>query len=344
MMLYKLLLYLCFFQILNGFAQTKVEGTSYTHFQLKTKKDTIDFVIADTNLNQVKPLLLFCQGSQPIPLFFDLDEQGIIPVPLSNFDLDELNKHYHVAVISMPKTPLIVGRCNLNKQYAYVTDTIHPYSYSVEFLKADYLENYVFRANEVIKFLLKQSWISSDEVVVAGHSQGSKIAVGIAASNKKVSQVGLFGYNPFGRIDQLIRQARKSAEAEEISWEKADSIQQEQYDFYKLIQNSDTIKAHPSLVAWESFTKPTLNELLRLKVPLYIAYGSQDIIADFCDLLPLYFIEQGKHDYVLKRYANLEHNFFPVDENGRVNYSEGKWRQVMQEFLDWSRREPTKYK
>src|SRR5690606_20382994 len=103
--------------------------------------DTIDFVIADTNLNVAKPLLLFCQGSQPVPLFFDLNEQGIIPVPLSNFDMSKLNEKYHVCVISMPKTPVIVGRNHLNDQYNYVTDTSYQHSYSLEYLKNDYSEN-----------------------------------------------------------------------------------------------------------------------------------------------------------------------------------------------------------
>src|SRR5690554_7531599 len=55
----------------KAFGQTVIEGTSYSHFQIKSKKDTIDFVIADTNLNVTKPLLLFCQGSLPKPLFID---------------------------------------------------------------------------------------------------------------------------------------------------------------------------------------------------------------------------------------------------------------------------------
>jgi len=336
-MMKKLLFPILFIVTLSTFGQTRVEGTSYKHFQIKSQKDTIDFVIADTNLNVSKPLLLFCQGSQPVPLFLDFDEQGIFPVPLNNFNIEELNKIYHVAVISMPKTPLIVGREHLNNQYNYVTDTTNQHSYSMEYLKADYSENYVKRANKVLKFLRKQSWINSSEIVVAGHSQGARVAVGIASSNKNVTQLGLFGYNPNGRIDSSIRQIRKSAEEGKISWEKADSLQQEQYDFYKLIQNPDSIKTHPSLTSWKSFSKPTLNKLVKLKIPVYITYGSQDINADLCDLLSIYFIENEKFNYEIKRYPNLEHNFFPVDENGRPNHVEGKWEIVMNEFIRWTK-------
>ena len=197
----KLLLLIFLLGFSKGFSQKNIAGTSYSHFQIKSKKDTIDFVIADTNLSITKPLLLFCQGSQPVPLFFNFDEHGIYPSALSNFDINELNKFYHIAVISMPKTPLIVDRKNLNNQYNYITDTTNQHSYSIEYLKADYSENYVNRANKVLKFLRKQSWINSSEIVVAGHSQGARVAVSIASFNKNVTQLGLFGYNPNGRID-----------------------------------------------------------------------------------------------------------------------------------------------
>lgn len=336
-MLQKILFSICLVLTLTSFGQTRIDGTSYTHFQIKSKKDTLDFVIADTNLNVKKPLLLFCQGSQPVPLFFDFKERGVFPSALGNFDMDELNNHYHVVVISMPKTPLVVGVEHLNDQYNYVTDTTNQRSYSVEYLKADYLENYVQRANKVLKFLKKQKWIDSDKIVVAGHSQGARVAVGIAASNKNITHLGLFGYNPNGRIDQSIRQIRKDAESGKISWETADSLQQKQYDFYELIQSPDSMKNHPSLTSWKSFSKPTLNKLVKLKIPVYIAYGSQDIIADLCDLLPLYFIENEKFNYEIKRYPNLEHNFFPIDENGRPNRAEGKWEIVMNEFIKWTK-------
>lgn len=327
---------------ISCFGQRKnIISNDYSHFQLTLKKDTIDFVVADANLTSKKPILLFCQGSQPIPLFIDVPDQGIVPVAFNNFDVNEMKKHYHVVVISMPKTPLIVGLDHLNFQYNYITDTSNQYSYSQDYLLADYAENYINRANKVIKFLMKQNWVSSDKIVVAGHSQGARITVGIAASNKNVVQIGLFGYNPNGRIDGSIRQARKKAEAGQISWEKADSLQRDQVDFYKMIHNEDSIKNHPSLKSWVSFSKPTLNQLLKLKIPVYIAYGSQDIGTDLCDLLPLYFIENKKSNYKIVRYPNLEHNFFPLNENGKPDYQNGKWKSVMNEFINWTKNENT---
>jgi dienelactone hydrolase len=306
-----------------GFSQHQIIGMnySYSHFQLKLKKDTIDFIIADTNLHTKKPLMLFCQGSLPVPLFIKYNDQDIFPTSLSNFDLAEMNKNYHVVVISMPKTPVIVGLDHLNQAYHFVRDTAQPFSYDPTFLQADYLGNYVDRATKVLQFLKKQKWIDPTQLVVAGHSQGSHIALEIAAQNKKVTQLGLFAFNPLGRIDQYLRMARKQAEAGQISWEEADSLQNNALNDYA--SYFDPVKANliPDAKTWVSFSLSQLNTIVNLKTPVYIAYGSNDINGDFCDLLPLYFIERHKSNYKVIRYPNVEHNFFPRMENGFISWT-----------------------
>lgn len=312
-------------------------GDQYSHFQLKHKKDTIDFVVADTALTKTKPVLLFCQGSQPIPLFFDFPSQGIIPVTLSNFDVNEMKKDFHLVVISMPKTPVVVGPDHLNRSYCYVQDPTIEHSYDPEYLEGDFLQNYVDRANKVIKYLIKQKWVDKSQIMVAGHSQGARVAVGIAHSNKNVTKVGLFGYNPQRRIDQMVWTYRKQAEYGNISWEQADSLQQKQYEFYRTVLNTDSVDANPSLKSWQSFSTSSIEQLTDLNIPVYIAFGSEDGVADYCDLLPLDFAEKQKTDYVIKRYPNMEHNFFPLREDGKPDYENGQWNNVMKAFLNWSK-------
>lgn len=308
----------------------------YTHFQLVHKKDTIDFVVADTSLTEKKPILLFCQGSRPTPLFIDAGEQGFFPVTLDNFDVTEMKKRYHVVVISMPNTPVVAKLEELNRSFSYVVDTADQRSYVPEYVESDYLENYVNRGNRVLKFLSKQKWVEKEELVVAGHSQGSRVAVGIAHSNKHVTKLGLFGYNPQRRIDQQVWSIRKQAQKEEISWELADSLQQNQYAFYEEILNPDSLAKYPMYKSWKSFSVGSVDEVKELKIPVYIAFGSEDDVAEYCDLLPLDFAETGKKDYILVRYPNLDHNFFPMGRNGRPDYNEGKWVFVMNAFIKWT--------
>jgi dienelactone hydrolase len=306
------------------------------HFQVKNGAAPIDFIVIDTLLQEKKPVFLFCQGSLPMPLFAKTAAYGtfIIGGGITNFDVSEIRKRYHLVVISMPETPLIVNESNLSKSYTYVPDTANQNQLSVDFLKADYLENYVQRAEKVLHFLKKQTWVKSSKLVVAGHSQGSKIAAALALKNKKITHLGLFGANPFGRVDQFVRQFRKDAEQKKISWEEAEQKTQEYYQFYEQAQKNTN--EDPSLIAWKSFSTPMIDTWLKIEIPVYLAYGSNDITSDLCDLVPLLFIYHHKNNLSYKRYPGLEHNFFETDDSGRPNYDKGHWKEVMSDFVKWT--------
>jgi len=295
-------------------------------FSIKNKKDTINFILIDTKLDEIKPVFLFCQGSLPIPLFVKPEKEDIwmIGGGISNFDLNKIKKSYHLIVIS-----------NLNNSYCYIPNENKPDEFSKEFVKSDFLENYENRAQKVLKYLRKQKWVDNTKLIVAGHSQGSKVATLIALNNKKVTHLGLFGANPFGRIDQKIRGYRKEAEKKEISWTEANEKIEKTYQMYKDSYDKDTLIKKPYLLAWKSFSRPLLNDWLQIKIPTYLAYGTNDIASDLCDLVPLFYIQNSKNNLTYKRYLNLEHNFFEVNEDGTPNYEKEHWKEVMNEFVKW---------
>ena len=151
-----------------------------------------------------------------------------------------------------------------------------------------------------------------------------------------MTNLGLFSANPFGRIDQNIRAYRKDAEKKEISWQEADKAIEQEYQFYKDANNSEKLKNNPNLIAWKSFSEPFINDLLKINKPIYLAYGTNDIASDLCDLVPLYFIKSNNNNLTYKRYLNLEHNFFEVDENGIANHNKPHWEEVMNTFIEWT--------
>jgi pimeloyl-ACP methyl ester carboxylesterase len=307
-------------------------------FSLKQKKDTIDFIVVDTKTDEKKPIFLFCQGSLPMPLFIKPEKarMWMFGGGVTNFDINEIKKYYHLIVISMPKTPVIVNEKYLNKSYCYIPDSNKPDEFDQDYVKSDYLENYEKRANEVLKFLKKQEWVDNSKLVVAGHSQGSKVATAVALNNKKVTHLGLFGANPFGRIDQRIREYRKYVEKKEMTWDEADERTESMYQMLRDSYNADLLRKEPYLIAWKSFSKPSINDWLKIKIPTYLAYGTNDSAAELCDLVPLFYIQNSKTNLTYKRYSNLEHNFYEVDENGKANYDKENWNEVMSEFVKWT--------
>lgn len=308
------------------------------HFELTREKDTIDFIVVDTVLTKRKPIFLFCQGSMPMPLFIKMRNNSLFMFGggISNFDIKSITKYYHLVVISMPKTPLIASLKHLNKSYCYIPDTTKQQQFKKEYYLADYMENYVERANLVLNYLKKQAWVDSSNLIVAGHSQGAKIATVLTSINKDITKVGLFGLNPFGRIDQMIRQERKYAESGAKTWGEAEKRMNYWYKFWGKANDKELVKKQPQYIAWKSFSKPTINQLLEIEVPIYITYGTKDITSDLCDLIPILFISKGKENLTLKRQIGLEHNFFGVKENGRADHNKRHWKDVMNEFIEWT--------
>jgi pimeloyl-ACP methyl ester carboxylesterase len=254
---------------------------------------------------------------------------------INNFGYQKIVENYHLVVISMPHTPVVAKKEQVNDRFQYVPDKLTGDTYFQPFIKADYLDNYVYRAQAVLSFLKKQQWVQPARLVVSGHSQGAKVAAKVALANKDVTHLGLFSPNPFGRVDEFIRRARLDAQLGRISWEEADSIMNHYYDFFETAHQTDSLRSNPSLKAWNSFSETFFDDWLELDIPIYLAYGTEDRAADLCDVVPLFFIKAGKNNLTLRRYLRLGHNFFGVDEKGRTNYDIAHWSEVMHAFLKW---------
>ncbi|MFD2555475.1 alpha/beta hydrolase family protein [Sphingobacterium tabacisoli] len=331
-----MILLICSYSV--GFSQDKrIINQETTSFTLGKGVDSTTFLVIDKDVKERKPIFLWCQGSLPLPLYINFEKEGpwMMAGGISNFDYQEIVKHYHLVVVSMPHTPLMVNENQVNNSYWYFGNSEDKNIPTQEFQEADYLENYTNRAIEVLDFLKEQDWVDNSKLVVAGHSQGSKIALDIAMKYNRISKLGLFGFNAFGRIDQLVRQARKDAENKIISWEQANEKIEGLYQFYREANDAQKRKEDSNLVAWHSFSKPTIDYLVKLEKPIYLAYGTADIISDLCDLIPLYFIREHKDNLTYRRYANLEHNFFEVNE-GKADHSKPHWKEVMHSFVEWS--------
>ena len=179
----------------------KNEQLDIYSFTINDKEDFIQFIKTGIDLEKVKPTIIFCQGSLPIPLICE-DEKGIF---LSSFPFDykKLTDKYHFVVISTPHTPLKANVSQLNHQYAYVRDITILFSYDFLYLQDNYMENYLKRANKVIDFLIQQKWVDKQNIAVLGHSQGAYIVTMLAKINPNISTLGYFSGNPDGKYSQL---------------------------------------------------------------------------------------------------------------------------------------------
>ena len=312
----------------------------YTVFTIKGSKDSIHFIVSDTTFKTKKPIFLFSQGSYPTALFWKEDAthtwQQFIP-----FEYKQYLEDYNFVIISKPAIPVFAYTAD--KNYFYVDPVTK--KIPQEYYDKSYLDYYVAQANDVIDYLVKQSWVDRSKIIIAGHSQGSKVVSVVGAINKNVTHVIYLSGNPIGRFDQNIRQLRRDALLGNKSSEKA------QDEINKLYLEWNTIYKNPNDThssggdtnkAWISFSTPELNNITNIKVPLFIAYGTKDITSDYCDLLPIDFVRVGKSNFTMKPYLDCDHNFNrpTYDKNGKKLSTEALWNSVAKDFFNWIKEQP----
>lgn len=304
-------------------------------FTIVVKGDTISFLKTDTCLTKKKPTILFCQGSMPIPLIIE-DSKG--PSLSFSYCYKQLTERYNIVVISMPHTPMVVKENHLNKNYEYITDSTNQHSYHPLYLRDNYLEKYVERAYNVIKYLVKQSWVDKSKLAVFGHSQGSYIAVKVAQNNSSIKAVGYAGGNPDGRFTKLIRAKRREALSKKITDQEAQNDINKLYETWRAYCKGDDIDniGKDNVKSWTSFTYSAREEMVKMKIPIFIAYGTEDVEhAESCDLLPIYFEKAGKTNYKMMPLVGCGHGFQEVSSDGISNWDKMHWDDVMIGFSEW---------
>ncbi len=193
------------------------------------------------------------------------------------------------------------------------------------------LDYYVKRNIEIIKFLQKQKWVSSSKLILAGHSEGSTVVSKIASVYPKVTHLIYSSGNPFGRIMSIIGQSRqeetdttKIADEDFAMWQNSIDKPND-LDF----SQGDTHKATVE------FSIPPIQYLERLKIPVLICYGTKDWSAPFNDYLRVETIRKQKTNFTFNAYIGTENNFFPLKQNGEINYDIFNWNRVADDWLKW---------
>lgn len=324
--------------IFKGYSQTAniITGKS-AHFELKYNNDTINFIVLNRDLNVKKPIFLYCQGEDPIPLFLDYDDKGIFMYAggCVNFDYKKIAEQYHIIVISKPKIPLISETTETFVNDFELKEYFNKNYENNQFLANESLENNTNRALFVLKFLSTQKWADLQNLVIVGYSQGAEVATNIAVKEKLVKKLVLLNPCPFGKIIQLVIQLRRDAEDKKISWEEADKKIQKLYERYILSIDNEVIRATPEIVSFGSFSSNLFEMWSKLNIPIFLGYGTSDPTTELCEMSPLFFIKANKTNLTLKRYFYLGHNFCQLDDERKEDISTMKWKEVMSDVYNW---------
>jgi pimeloyl-ACP methyl ester carboxylesterase len=320
-----------FISILALGQNKRPEDFDFKHLQTVYKGDTVDILIKSKKGEEFKrkPLLLFCQGSLPIPLIIKYDENGKKGIyHVFVFNPDSLSNEFHLAIINKPYVPLIADQKSLNSDMTFSDSTG---KFPEKYIERNLLDYYVDRDIAVIKFLQKQSWISKNKLVIAGNSEGSTIAAKLALQFPGVTELIYAGGNPLGRILTIIEQGRV---AETDSAKYAESTIE---NWKKIVDNPTKMDATigDTYKATYEFSIPPMQYLQKLKIPVLVCYGTKDFGTPFNDYFRVEMIKQKKKNFTFKAYIGFGHNFFPLKQNGDINYDIFNWDKVADDWRRW---------
>ncbi len=180
----------------------------FRHLQMTYKGDTVNILVKSRarEEHRPKPLLFFCQGSLPVPLLLTYTQNGQ-PGAYGTFPFnpDSLTKEYHLVIAGKPGVPVVYADSLLHAEHTFEEqDGRFPRAY----VERNLLSYYVARDIAVIRFLQRQPWVMPHGLVVAGHSEGSTIALKLAVKLPEVTRLIYSGGNPAGRMATIIARSR----------------------------------------------------------------------------------------------------------------------------------------
>lgn len=324
--------------VLSSFSQTRISDTYSCLFSIKLdKNDTINFVVTDTAFTKKKPIIIYLQGSLPIPIVIRYNDHTQVTF-LTNFDYWNFVDKYNFVVISKPHVPAIAQEKTLNSDYESVPDLKSPKKFSSEYLNDNYLEMYVKRTRAVIDFLRKQKWVDKSNISIVGQSEGAMVAISTYGQNpKQIKAVGFLsgsvdGARSIGIVNERKQQIIKKQSAldtqNQISFE---------WNFWKdCTKGIDKYNfGKAELKTMISFGRSFREDLIKMEKPLFLAFGTEDYPKCIgYDALPIYFEIEGKSNYKMYPVIGGDHNFDELDSNGELN-GKAHCTDVMNEFVKW---------
>lgn len=301
-----------------------IDSLSLIHKRISVKNDSINFleITKDPESGRKKDLIFFLQGSDPSPLISEDDNGKFLLLP---FDIKQLSRENIFVVISKPKIPVYQHFKDLDDHFKIDDQKI-----LMSYFKYNTLQYLSDEVNLLTKIYAKDKRIRN--IYVIGHSQGGRVALHIR--HKKIRKIAVLSVNLFGRYEESINRMRY----EEISGQDSTldkKIEQEYLSYHQLIRRTrfgDTLD-DLSLRSYKTFTIPgSFTELEKIKIPVLIAYGSNDIGVAFSNDI-IRFRLAGKENFSFQVYPLMSHNF--ERHTQAKNENENHWQQVFEETVTW---------
>jgi esterase/lipase len=326
------------------FGQYDPKIEEYQNKTIITKNDTIRYhIYSKGNLKEARNILIFFHGSGGNPLFgkriqydtIKTVENGITKDKIQKslflkssvpFDLERIPNDYIFVLISKKGVPF------------YIENDF--YKPSQEFYKNESLNYRAWQGDEVIKDITKRYLKNPKKIVIIGHSEGSDVVAKLGHKNKKVTNIGYWAggantqYYDFALFIQKEVLSGKKTQAEAIK--SLDTLFLDIKNIENDPNNSEKQWLGNPYRRWTQFTEPSIDNLLKIKKPLFVAVAGKDesVPLESSLLIPIEFIRYKKDNLTFKIYPDYNHSFAIAPQNENEEW-QWEFMKVFEEFMQW---------
>jgi esterase/lipase len=329
------------------FGQFDPKIEEYQHKIIITESDTINYQIySKGDIKEKNKILIYFQGSGGSPLFMqttkidtlevsengitkDKIEESIVIYNFVPFDLDSIPNDYIFVIISKKGVPFSPDR-----------ETYKP---SQTFLENESLDYRVWQGDEVINHLTKYYIKNPNKVVILGHSEGADVVAKLGHTNKKITHVGFWAGGANTQYYEFALFIQKDVQSGKITQAEAVKSLESLFNQIKKIEsdpfNTEKQWLENSYRRWAHFSEPSIENLLKIDKPLYVAVAGQDeaVPIESSLLIPIEFIRHKKTNLTFKIYPDYDHSFaIPLqDEDDEDEDWIWEWMKVFEDFMKW---------
>ena len=326
------------------FGQSDPRMEEYQHKIIFTKTDTINYhIYSKGKIEGKSKILIFFHGSGGNPLFMQSIKTDTLKVVENGetknkiqksifinssvpFDLDRISDDYVFVLISKKGVPFSADK-----------DSYKP---SQIFYNNESLNYRVWQGDEVIKDLIKKFIKNPKKVVIIGHSEGSDVVAKLGYKNKKITHIGYWAGGANTQYYDFALFIQKDVQSGKITQTEANKSLDSLFTDIKNIENDPYSSerqwlGHPYR-RWTQFTEPSIDNLLKINKPLFVAVAGKDesVPIESSLLIPIEFIRHKKENLTFKIYPEYNHSFAKPPKSEKDEWS-WEFMNVFEDFMKW---------
>lgn len=329
------------------FGQHDPKMQKYQHKKIITETDTIHYQIySKGNIKRKNKILIYFQGSDKTPLFMEttfLDTIRVVEKGITKDKIEENNFIYNFVPFDLDRIPNDYIFVLISKKGVPFSADRETYTPSQTFLKHETLNYRVWQGDQVINDLTTHYIKNPSKVVILGHSEGADVVAKLGHTNKKITHIGFWAggantqYYDFALFIQKEVQRGKITQTEAVKSLNSlfDNIRNIESDPY----NIEKQWLENSYLRWAHFSEPSIDNLLKIDKPLFVAVAGQDeaVPIESSLLIPIEFIRHKKTNLTFKIYPDYDHSFaIPMqDEDDEDEEWIWEWMLVFEDFMKW---------